>query len=198
MLQTLGYIKTNQGRGAVVVRTSAEDSASVLNWFGDHDIELSDCFEVRLAVEPLAVKLAAERASCEQIKGLTDLFSAFVEAAEEGDTVKLAVGDEAFHNGIVEATGNRLLISINRNMALALFEYRCHVFSAEGYAINALEPHRRILEAIQKKDTEGGYAKMIRHLEISLADIKRLMGRDFRKPVMSLRSVRSSATGPGS
>jgi GntR family transcriptional repressor for pyruvate dehydrogenase complex len=192
VLQTLGYIKTHPGRGAVVVRVSGDDPATVLNWFGEHDFELSDCFEVRLAIEPLAVKLAAKRARTEQIEDLVSLLTAFDEAVRSGDQVKLAMADEAFHGGIVEAAGNLLLSSISQNIAQALFEYRCRVFSVEGYAANALEPHRRILAAIRDGDADRGSDEMVRHLEISLEDIKQLMGRDFRKPMVSLREGRAS------
>ena len=183
VLQTLGLVRMLPGKGAYVASTDTEDLRTVVNWFEDHGLELNDFFDVRMAIEPLAARLAAERATAEEVTRISGIHTAFAEALEAHDGVRLAILDETFHGFIVDSTHNKLLVSINDNIKRAFFEYRSKVLATRRYAVNALEPHRGILEAIRSHQGERAEQAMVEHLRISVKDIRDILAvRDEAGP----------------
>ncbi|MDV2888404.1 FCD domain-containing protein, partial [Alkalihalophilus pseudofirmus] len=74
-----------------------------------YEPEIFHLLETRLALEPVAAFLAAERATEEQIKRLEEAHEEFIELIMQNDPVKITLGDEAFHDLIFEAAQNPLL-----------------------------------------------------------------------------------------
>ncbi len=144
---------------------------NAIRWFAEHGFEIAEFMEVRMAIEPLAIKLAIERITPKESQELQEIHHKFENALQKNDVSLLIMCDEAFHNTIVKASKNGLLISINKHISDAFFEYRTKAFAVEGKARNALEPHANIVRAIQEKDVEKAQQEMIRHLHISLHDI---------------------------
>lgn len=176
VLQTMGYIELRPGRGAFVLKTREDEIGNIVNWFTEHGVEIMDFMEVRMSIEILAVKLAAERRTEEHLKEIEELYSEFEwEIKGKKDAVKLALLDEVFHNSIARASNNKLLISISEKIARAFGDYRRMAFSVTENAIHALEPHKEIMEGIKERDVKKAENAMIRHLEISLEDIKKVM-----------------------
>lgn len=177
ILQAMGFVEMKAGRGAFVARKTEEDKDSIVNWFITHEIEIIDFIEVRMAIEPLAVKLAIERASQEEIDKLEEIYVKFKEAVDLSDTLLLSTYDEAFHNQIIKSTHNQLIISISDKISDVFAEYRSKAFSVKENAKNALGPHKTILEAIKKRDTQKGQKAMLEHLIISMQDISKVVSR---------------------
>ncbi|WHH58034.1 FadR/GntR family transcriptional regulator [Petroclostridium sp. X23] len=175
VLQAIGLIQMIKGRGAFVAKTKEDDPDNIVNWFVQHKVKLTDFIEVRMAIEPLAIKLCIERASQDEIKEIEEVYNAFEEAFQNYDSVKLALNDEAFHNTIIEMTHNQLLIMINKNIVEAFREYRNRSFSVSEIARNALVPHKSIVDAIKARDVDKGVNEMIHHLNISLQDISKVV-----------------------
>lgn len=171
MLKALGFIEIRQGKGAFVVKISEDSDEKIRDWFSRNKIKLTDFMEVRMSLEPLAVRLAAERADDEQIRKIDQILVAFENATATGNALDLAASDEAFHSAIAEASKNTLLIMIDQSIAEFFREYRVRSFAVKENAKNALEPHRRIVKAIKERDAVAGMREMTKHLEISLEDI---------------------------
>ena len=173
-LQAMGLIKMLRGRGAFVAKTKEDEPENIIRWFSEHEVKLQDYFEVRLSFEPLAVKLAIKRATDEEIKELEELYVAFKKALDDFDAAKMAIIDEAFHNTIISLTHNKLLISINKNLSAVFSEYRNKSFTIKEYAKDALDPHKKILEAIKSRDIEAGMSEMVKHINISMEDVSKV------------------------
>jgi len=178
ILQAMGLIEMRPGRGAFLKSKNLGDSSTITKWFREHEIQLRDFMEVRMALEPLAVKLAIERGTEAELTEIAEIFKTFEQAQENKDVINLAISDEAFHNAIVKATHNKLLIIINQNIADAFAEYRTKSFASEKTASHALEPHRAILSALQKRDVEEAMKRVRRHLEISLKDVEQVVSEE--------------------
>lgn len=177
MLQAHGVIDIQQGRGAFVRSKDGRTDETAQAWFAQHRFQLEDFMEVRMAIEPLAVKLAIERAKDDEIARIGEILSKFEEATLADDVEKLASYDEALHGAIFAATHNALLIAIHDKVAEAFREYRSHSFSAHG-GRSALEPHQLIFHSLVARDTKGAVRAMKRHLVISLADIEMAVEND--------------------
>lgn len=171
VLQAVGLIELRPGRGAFVARTTELDQRSVAAWFAEHRPELRELMEVRQAVEPLAVRLAAARRSQHDLQRLRTLHERFKAAAASGNAAELALLDEEFHTAIVEAASNALLTKIHRVVVAELRPYRARAFAVPENVMHALEPHRQILQAIEAQRPDAAMDFMSEHLEISMEDI---------------------------
>lgn len=160
--------------------------ADVLSWALQSSYStrvLWEITEVRLAVEPAAARWAAERATPREKRRIEQCFMA-LEAAV-GDRTPWIEADLAFHDSILTACGNELLVSLVDTLRSALQESReatvlmMKQIEAEGeqaeqaaagyrYAQatrQALELHRTPFEAIMDGDgkrAEEGMRTVIR------------------------------------
>lgn len=174
VLQAMGFIEIKPGKGAFVARTSENVDSDIIQWFAKNEIRYMDFIEVRMAIEPLTVKLAIQRATDKEILELEKIHSEFEKAIEEKDVLKLLMIDEAFHSHIAACTKNKLLIDISNKILRAFTEYRSRSFAyAEIYA-NALEPHRKILQAVKERNIVNATSAMIEHINITLEDMTRV------------------------
>ena len=171
VLQAIGLVELRPGRGAFVARTSELDQASIASWFADNTPKLGELMEVRQAVEPLAVRLAARRRTARDLKRLRALHEQFEAAVAAQNASELALLDEEFHTAIVEAARNTLLAKIHRLVVTELRSYRGRAFAVPENAAHALEPHRQVLEAIEAQDPNEAMTHMTEHLDISMEDI---------------------------
>lgn len=170
MMKAMELVTTVQGKG-VFVSERKHKVFQEYDWFSRNGESVVDYMEVRMAIEPLAVRLAVERGSEGDRKRLFRLHQMFLSALEEKNAVKLAAYDEAFHRHIVDMTGNQLLIRIEDSIVECLKEYRIRAFGIEENQIHALEPHEGILEAFRRQDSQLGMQVMIEHVKISLDDV---------------------------
>lgn len=179
MLNAYGMVEIKPGRGAFVRQLHRHtDQDAVRAWFIENEAHLFELMEVRMAVEPIAVKLAIKRASDCQVREIVAIHQRFLDSAERIDALELAALDEAFHTAIVEASNNRLLVKINRLINDEFKEYRTRAFSVRENVTHALKPHSDITEAILEKETARAMDAMINHLAISMEDIESVVGKD--------------------
>lgn len=149
--------------------------------------ELVEIYEVRLAIEPFAASLAAERASVQQTERLAAELSRMKELADrqkhsKGEyagkriTSQFDKADYAFHQIIIEATGNRAMIRTagQSHVLTRVFGIRRHRHDAISMRETCKE-HDAILKGIRSRNAvqaSNAAAQHIRNgLEISLQAI---------------------------
>jgi GntR family transcriptional repressor for pyruvate dehydrogenase complex len=172
LLQAMGYLEIKPGKGAFVLRITEYDQQDVSAWFSNHITELNDYIEVRMAIEPLALRLAIARSDKDDLDELKNIHKSFVRAMAENNVEELAKCDELFHTTIVKLSRNKLLKVINESIAKFLAEYRIKAFSVSQNVPHALKPHAEIIDCIEKGDSKRAEEIMLEHLKISLADIQ--------------------------
>lgn len=171
VLQVMGYVKIHSGRGAFLASKHLDAAApSLISWLDSNRVRVRDVVEVRLALETLAARLAVEQSGHEGIEEIDRRRQSFETSLENGEYEKLAKLDEEFHQGIVDASRNDLLIGINRMVSSAFLEYRIHSFRIKEHAANAIIPHRDITAAMRLRDGDLAQLLIRRHLEKVLAD----------------------------
>lgn len=175
MLEATGYVELRPGRGAFAARTSEVELDDIFQWFSEHEVETMDFLEVRMAVEPLSVRLAIGRCSDEDVAQLEAIHQKFVRAVEENDVSNIVIYDEKFHSAIVGFSRNRLLISISHQVEAHVKEFRSRTFYIPQNAQNAIEPHERILDAFRSRDAAAGERSMQAHLDRIAEDMERSM-----------------------
>ncbi|MFT0861483.1 FadR/GntR family transcriptional regulator [Ancylobacter sp. G4_0304] len=134
----------------------------VLAWHLDAGIDkrfLRDLSEIRLAVEPRAAALAAERHSEEDLAVMREAVARM--KVEPGASDRFADADLTLHVAVATASGNPFMRSIGAVIEAAL--RASFTLSAPGDAREhdiAVAAHERIVEAIGDRDAEAAAAAM--------------------------------------
>jgi DNA-binding GntR family transcriptional regulator len=154
-----------------LIRLSLENLIIILPRRGTivADLNASDMhklYEIRLALETTAVRLAAERATAHEIAALEEWSAQAAEAITVGDVLTLLEIDIEGHRLFVQATHNEFLAdAIERLLGPSL--RLCYWFAARQ-KLHALAPaiaeQRQIVEAIKAGDGEQAAALMHRHI----------------------------------
>lgn len=174
VLQAIGYVVIKPGRGAFVAEKQPSSEENARQWYEADNARFSDFMEIRYAVEPLGARLAAERATPEQISELEEIHALFVQANETHDWTKLIMLDELFHTKLISYTQNPLLITIYQQLTEHFREYRGESFSDTETYGDAVIPHEKILNGIRNHDAEQAAAEMKNHLDITNSDMLQL------------------------
>lgn len=103
-----GMLGARAGYGTFVVATS--DLAPALARRLEHD-RVADVFEVRLLLEREGARLAALRATPEQLAAVREALNERT-AAARGDAPAYAAADRRFHQAVFAASGNALLAEL--------------------------------------------------------------------------------------
>jgi DNA-binding GntR family transcriptional regulator len=144
------------------------------------DLNVSDMqklYEIRLALETTSVRLAAERATLDEITEMDAWAERAAEALEGGDVYQLLGEDVQAHRLFVRATHNDFLAeSVER--LLGPSQRLCYWY-ASRQRLTALAPAveelRAIVEAIKARD--GDRAAQLMHMHIA----------DFQESLLSIR-----------
>ena len=177
-LRAEGLVVTRQGVGAFV---SAEPQRAPFRIDPERMQSLDDVLhvmELRLGVEIESAGLAAERASRAQVRAIAAALETIDRAAAGG---KSAVDEDlALHRAIAEATGNaefpRFLQFIGRHLIprRTVSGLPEQMGGRRAYLALIQEEHRRICQAIERRDPRGAREAMRRHLTRSLERYRRL------------------------
>jgi DNA-binding FadR family transcriptional regulator len=153
ILTSKGFIEAKQRIGTSVRAPSAWNTLDpmVMSWHDDEDEQAlaQELFEIRSAIEPLAARLAAARAT---EADLAQLRAALATMAEDNSNPRLAMeADIAFHLGIIQAAHNRFLAPVGSVIRAALTISVPKTFAKFGGMSHALGMHEAIVKAIEQR-----------------------------------------------
>jgi len=175
VLQTMGYVELKPGKGAYVYSRTGNDSVDVRSWFKENVLQLKDFIEVREAIESLAIKIAIEKGTKDEFSHLDAIHQRFLAAADMNDTIEMARLDEIFHEAIVSMTHNYLLININNLVSKEFKKYRSLSFSVRTNVESAVYAHKKIMEAIKRRDKTVAVESIVYHLHMVISDMEQVI-----------------------
>lgn len=152
-----GLVDMLPNKGAVVVGVTERD--------------LIDIYNIRMRLEGLAARTAAERMSDEDKKRLSDSVDLAEFYIRKNDFEHLKELDTEFHRIIYAATGNRMLSKMLTGMHKSIKSYRKKSLSVEGRHERSLKEHRDILQAIEMGDGEAADKLTYEHISAALDNI---------------------------
>ena len=133
---------------------------------------LRDVLEVRRALEELAIELACQRMSEEEIDNLQKAQDDFKNAIAEGDAMKIAETDEHYHDVIYEGTQNAKLIQMLNNLREQMYRYRLEYIKDEDKRKILILEHERVLKAVRSRkvaEAKEAMREQLDHQEITVA-----------------------------
>lgn len=147
-----GLVTVRPRRGAVV-RSLSKD-------------EFLEAYQVREALEMLAIRLAVPRLTVQDIKQLQGLIDEMIEQAEQGDVQGFFSTNVAFHEALVDASGNRKLKDTHRQLLGQMGRYQMRSLALRGNLQRSIAEHRAILRAVKAGDAERAAHLLSEHIRV--------------------------------
>lgn len=148
MLAQAGWVELHPHSGAHVRYLSVREACGV--------------FEVREALEERAAGLAAERATDEELARLAEILERGEEtASSEPDPKELARLNSDFHGALGSAAHNNLLTGLLIDLEKKVRWHFEEVASVRG--ASSWTEHRKILDALRRRDSERARELMVTH-----------------------------------
>ena len=175
VLAAKGMIDARQKRGTFVQPRDRWNmlDADVMRWqttAADDPGLLEELTEVREVVEPAAARIAAGRASEEDIEALREALADM--AAAVGDPEASVQADLAFHRRLMAATHNNFLVRMERIIAIGLAE-RDKLVHGAPTAEDPVPSHREVFDAIVAGDPAAAEQAMFALVTKSRDDLEK-------------------------
>ncbi len=152
------------GRGVTVVGISKQD--------------MLDMYEIRIRIEGLAAAWAAERiteAELREIRDTLELQRFYTEKLDGGHSDQIKNLDSRFHEMVYRACGSRALMDTLLGLHKKMTKFRMASVSKHSRALQSVEEHEAILDALGAHDGDAANAAMTRHVT-NARDRMRSMG----------------------
>ncbi len=149
-LSSMGLVELRPRRGAIVAQIGLKD--------------LLDMFEVMAQLEGMCGRLAARRASKDELNQLTAVHAASRRAVETGHYDAYYQCNVNFHEIIYQAARNPFLAEQTTNLRNRLAPYRRSQLHQNGRLKGSFDEHKAILSALEAQDPEQAEHLMAGHL----------------------------------
>jgi len=140
LLEQEGFVRTRPRRGIFVVRKTKR--------------EIVEMITIMAALESMAARLAAERASPGDIAELHGLMDDF-RSGNSGERLDdYSDANIAFHQAIIRMSGCVLLADMTENLFIHMRAIRKITIHQDDRASRSIVDHMRIIEALERRDPE--------------------------------------------
>ncbi len=178
-IKVLGAKGLVEARPRVGTRVSARNrwrlmDPDVLAWQSETGLDerfLRNLAEVRYVIEPAATRLAAQRATEEEIHMIEEAYKQM--EAHVVHSEAFIVADMQFHFGILAACHNEILEQMSSAIGEALEASRVVTIEVPGSATAHLPLHKVLVEAIREREPDAAESAMRKLIERVQSDIDR-------------------------
>jgi len=184
VLAAKGLVESRSKRGTVVLPRSSWRllDPDVLGWLTEAGLDpdfLRNTFEVRQIIEPAAARLAAQRATADELAAIRAPFEAMAAAADEASYLE---ADVRFHALLVAATHNdhlvQLVAAFGPALQAGLQLATRHGWEWPDFVQYSIGPHREVLDAVVARDPDRAAEAMGRLVAQSRASLDQPSGRE--------------------
>jgi DNA-binding FadR family transcriptional regulator len=144
---------------------------------------LRDLQDLRRVVEPAAVRLAAERATDQDIADIEAAYEGMRHAVEEGGDY--VTYDLRFHQGLLKACRNRMLVQMSKALsALLRTSFEISTSRKDGPR-SSLPLHRAVLDAVIAKQPARAERAILVLIDGAHEDIEQVLATRKRLPKLN-------------
>lgn len=138
--------------------------------------ELRELFEMRLPLETLCARMAAERATADDIVVMDALVREYERVKGAGNVDTLLDLDHRFHSALADAAHNRYMRETLERF-FGLSERLWYLASPQiDWVLSALDRHAELVQAIKARDAERAAGLMHQHVLDFQALVERALG----------------------
>lgn len=155
---------------------------------------LRDLQELRRVVEPAGVRLAAERATAQDIVEIETAYAGMKDAIENGgDYVK---HDLLFHQGLLRACHNRMVVQMSKALgALLRTSFEISTSRPDGPA-SSLPLHRAVLDAVIARSPQKAEKAILVLIDGARDDIEQVLASRRKLPSLAAPALRLKGRNP--
>ena len=147
-----GLVTIRPRRGAVVRALSNE--------------EFIEAYQVREALEMMAVRLAVPKLTAEDLAAMESLIEEMDLHGEAGDVQRFFEANTEFHQRFFRAADNRMLAELYRQLRGQIDRHRLRSLELRGDLRRSIVEHRAILWAAAKGDVERAVHLTSEHIRV--------------------------------
>jgi DNA-binding GntR family transcriptional regulator len=151
-LASEGLVTITPRRGAVVTQLSRQ--------------EFIDAYQVREALETLAIRLAVPLMSDAEIAHLRELCELMARAAHDDEVRLFFDTNHSFHEALVRGSRNQKLYELHRVLVGQMVPYLPRSLELRGNLRQSVKEHEAILAAIDARDAERAAELLAEHIEV--------------------------------
>ena len=152
-----GFIKIAPNQTLIVTEVSLEDVKEVL--------------QIRGVLEGLAARITAKKITRQEIDELEGIVTQMGLYVTKKDLTSYCQVDDEFHNLILNLCGNKWIIQIRDNLGNFIYRFRIKSLSVPGRLKCSLEEHQKIMESLQKHNSEEADRLSQIHMENTIINI---------------------------
>jgi DNA-binding GntR family transcriptional regulator len=130
--------------------------------------EVIEMITVWAALESMAARLATVNASDEEIAALRTMFDEFRNTTPSDHIHEYSDANIAFHQAIIRLSGSHLMGKTIENLFIHVRAIRRLTISQSDRAARSIVDHMRIIEALERRDTELA-ERLVRQHSLDLA-----------------------------
>ncbi|AMV44999.1 GntR family transcriptional regulator [Paraburkholderia caribensis] len=154
LLEQEGFLRMVPRRGIYIVRKSKR--------------EIVEMIQMWAALESMAARLATLHATDEEIARLRHMFDQFRDSTPAEHIAEYSDANIAFHQSIVELSKSQIILDTIKNIFIHVRAIRRMTISQSDRASRSIVDHLRIIEALEKRDTELA-ERLVRDHSLGLA-----------------------------
>lgn len=154
LLEQEGFLRTEPRRGIFIVRKTKK--------------QIIEMIEIWAALESMAARLATQNASDAEIAALRRVFDEFRTSTPAEHIDEYSDANIAFHQAIIRLSGSVLMERMIDNLFIHVRAIRRMTISQSDRAARSIVDHMRIIEALERRDTEVA-ERLVRQHSLDLA-----------------------------
>lgn len=155
LLEQEGFLRTAPRRGVFIVKKTKK--------------QIIEMIQVWAALESMAARLATLNASDADIGALRHMFDEFRTLSPGQHLHEYSDANIAFHQAIIRLSGSHLIGKTIENLFIHVRAIRQMTISQKDRASRSIADHMRIIEALERRDTEPA-ERLVRKHSLDLAD----------------------------
>src|ERR1700720_4874567 len=140
ILEQEGFVRTVPRRGIFIIRKSKR--------------EIIEMIQMWAALESMSARLATQRAPDAQIGKLRHLFDEFQNSPPAEHIHEYSDANIAFHQMIIRLGGSQLIADATENLFIHVRAIRTATISQNDRSSRSIFEHLKIIEALERRDTE--------------------------------------------
>jgi DNA-binding GntR family transcriptional regulator len=140
LLEQQGFIRTVPRRGIYIVRKSKR--------------EVIEMIQMWAALESMAARLATLHATDAAIAKLRHLFDEFQNSPPSEHLDEYSDANIAFHTAVIALGGSQTIVDATRNLLIHVRAIRRATISQSDRAARSIIDHLKIIEALERRETE--------------------------------------------
>jgi DNA-binding GntR family transcriptional regulator len=154
LLEQEGFLHTVPRRGIYIQRKTKR--------------EIVEMIQMWAALESMAARLATQKATDAEIAALRAMFDDFRDSTPAEHIQEYSDANIAFHQAIVELSKSQIILETIKNLFVHVRAIRKLTISQSDRASRSIVDHLRIIEALERRDTELA-EKLVRQHSLDLA-----------------------------